>query len=264
MRILKKIVGTIAVLSLVLGACGNDEEKKTKPVEFGKTLNEGTHFLSLYSSKDKNIKGKDEIERLAYINDGKVTTYNVDAANLTLNKITDKSDEELLKIAKNEDKQAFKKQLERTIETNKAVFNYAYDHESNTKLEESEKKLSDVEDISYSKPKTHDLKLSINVENKKADKETIELAEKPTSYFNMNQKSYEKDLNTFMPEWFNQTIDTKEIGDEKFSGLQYQMKSKKDDTVYNKAVVKLKDNQSKIKFDNPKKSNDLIDVYNMD
>ncbi|EJH4613533.1 TPA: hypothetical protein PC685_002558 [Staphylococcus aureus] len=263
---MKKLIVSSLALSLLLVGCSNEEKEQTdsKPAEFGKTLNEETHFLSLYSSKDKNIEAKDKIERLAYIDQGKVTTYNVDASNLTLNKIANKSNEELLKIAKKEDKHAFNKQLENTIETHKAVVNYDYAKKENSKIEESEKQLSDVEDIKYIKPKSHDLKLSINVKNKKTDKETIELAEKPTSYFNMDQRKYEKDLNSFMPEWFNQTIATKRIGDNKFSGLQYEMKSKKDDTVYYNAVMKLKDNQSKVKFDNPKKSNDLIKVYNMD
>ncbi|MDU9350480.1 hypothetical protein [Staphylococcus ureilyticus] len=263
---MKKLIVSSLALSLLLVGCNNDEKKQTdsKPIKFGETLNEGTHFLSLYSSDDKNIKAKDKIERLAYIDEGKVTTYNVDASNLTLNKIADKSDEELLKIAKKEDKHTFNKQLESSIETNKAVANYAHDNETKSKINESEKKLSDVEDMSYVKPKSHKLKLSINIEDKKIDKETIELSKEHTNYFNMNQSEYEKDLNTFMPEWFDRTIDTKKIGDKKFSGLQYEVKSKKDDTFYYNAVLKLKDNQSKVKFDNPKKSNELIKVYNMD
>ncbi|WP_113589606.1 hypothetical protein [Staphylococcus aureus] len=261
---MKKLAVSSLALSLLLVGCSNEEaeQKDSKPVEFGKTLNEDTHFLSLYTSNHKNIKATDKIERLAYINEGKVTTYNVDASNLTLNKIANKSDEELLKIAKKEDKHAFNRQLEDTIEAEKAFVNYNIKEKS--KIEEYKEKLRDVENIKYIKPKTHDLKFTINVENKKANKETIELSHTPTLYFHMDQRKYEKDLNTFIWEWFNQTIDTKKIGDNRFSGLQYEMKSKKDDTLYYNAVMKLKDNQSKIKFDNPKKSNDLIKIYNMD
>ncbi len=263
MRILKKIVGTIAILSLILGACGNEKEE-SKPVEFGNTLKDGTHFLSLYSSDEKGIKGKDKIERLAYINDGKVTTYNIEESNLTLKEISDKSNSELLKISKKEDKHSFDKNKESVVEMQKINTNHAFENESNSKLEEAERSLDNAEALSYVKPKAQPLKLSIDVKNDKTYQETIDLTDTTGTLFNMDQKAYDDKVNNNSSEFFNEELDTKKINDVKYSGLQRDVENKKEDKLYNTAVMKIDDNQSKIKFDKPTKNSDLIDVYNMD
>jgi len=259
---MKKIISIIIVLSLVLGACSFGKKPERKSAEFGETISSGKHFLFITESKSKNIKASDKIKKIAYVNNAKIKYYNLNESSVKLKDITDKDNEELLKLAKKEDKNRFKTDKAQAIEQNKINFvTLEKDDPEYRKAERTEKNL---ENLSYIKPKSHKLKLETTIENGKPSMELLTAQYTPSIMFNYTQDKYSKDKNEWHDDIYNQEVAAKEINDKRYSGLQNKIQIDDKDELYNKVLIKLNDKQSKIKFDKPNKNNDVISTFNYD
>lgn len=258
---MKKVIGVIAIVSLILSACGKEEKKESKPVEFGSKLTKGKNFLFTYNSKHSDINAKDKIKGITYIENGKGTTYNVEKSGLTLEKVANKNNSSLLKLAKKEDQHAFnvnKKLNIKMYENIKNLENISSGNKSNKKLEEAQRNIDASKSLKYVEPKKHDLKLGVSAKDNKAEKESVNLGDVATTYIAVSQSEYNQILKRPAPEIYDSSIKTKKINDVKFSGLQKKVNGQR--TFYDKAVMKINDNNTKVKMDNPNTKNKAIDV----
>src|SRR5699024_1805697 len=121
-----------------------------------------------------------------------------------------------------------------------------------------------LENLSYIKPKSHKLKLETTIENGKPSMELLTAQYTPSIMFNYTQDKYSKDKNEWHDDIYNQEVAAKEINDKRYSGLQNKIQIDDKDELYNKIINKLKEKQSKIKYDKPNKNNDVISTFNYD
>lgn len=248
---MKKVIGIIAIVSLVLSACGKEEQKESKSVEFGSKLTKGKNFIFTYYSKNKDIHSKDKIKNITYIEKGKGTTYNVEKSGLTLEKVANKNNSRLLNLAKKEDKHAFN--------DNKKMNVKLFEDSEKLGLEnESSEKLNMYRSLKYVEPKKHDLKLSVFAKDNKVKNESLNLGDVASSYIDINQSQYNSILKRPIPEIFDSSINTKKIDGIKFSGLQKKVNGKR--TFYSNVVMKINNNNTKVRMDNPNTKNKAIDV----
>src|SRR5699024_1127539 len=168
---MKKLMSIIITLSLVLGACSFGQKTERKAAEFGETISSGKHFLFIAESNSKNIKKTDKIKQIAYVNNAKIKYYNLNESSVKLKDITDKDNEELLKLAKKEDKNRFKTDKAQAIEQNK--INLVTLEKNDPEYRKAERTEKNLENLSYIKPKSHKLKLETTIENGKPSMELL-------------------------------------------------------------------------------------------
>lgn len=258
---MKKVIGIIAIVSLILSACGKEEKEESKPVEFGNKLTKGKNFLFTYNSKNSDINAKDKIKGITYIENGKGTTYNVEKSGLTLQKVSNKNNSSLLKLAKKEDQHAFnvnKKLNIKMYEDIKNLENVSSGNKSDKKLKEAQRNIDTSKSLKYVEPKRHNLKIDVFAKDNRVKKESINLGDIASTYIAVNQSEYNQILKRPVPETYDSSIKTKKINDVKFSGLQKKVNGHR--TFYDKAVMKINDNNTKVKMDNPNTKNKAIDV----
>ena len=62
-------------------------------------------------------------------------------------------------------------------------------------------------------------------------------------------KEYEKSVNETLSDFYEESIPTKKINGQKYSGLQLSSGDSKQDATYNKVVMKIDKDQSKVVLD---------------
>ncbi|MFF0676798.1 hypothetical protein ACFYSI_12825 [Staphylococcus xylosus] len=251
---MKKLVGVILSMSFLLGACGHEERK---PAEFGKTISKGEHILLITDSKDKDIKENEKINQVAHVKDGNIRYYKMNS-NLRLKGLNDKKDDDLLKLAKKEDKEEFEesKEMFRSSE-NLLAIKAKRDGKSDEKFIE---RIDNVDSMSYKSPESHKLNIETVIKNEKTIKESLNMSYGSSSYplwsISKNiDNEYEKELKKTIEPFFDKQIKAKNIGDERYSGLQ---------SNEHKILMKLKDNQANITFDKETHNNPYISTFNYD
>uniref|UniRef100_UPI003F54C66A hypothetical protein n=1 Tax=Staphylococcus shinii TaxID=2912228 RepID=UPI003F54C66A len=251
---MKKLVGVILSTSLLLGACGHEERK---PAEFGKTISKGEHILLITDSKNKGIKENEKINQIAHVKDGNIRYYKVNS-NLRLKGINDKEDDDLLKLAKKEDKEKFEESKE-TFRSNENLLaiQAKRDGKNDEKFIE---RIDNVDEMSYKSPESHKLNIETVIKNKNPIKESLNMSYGSLSYplWSISKNigdEYEKELKKTIDPFFDKQIKTKKIGDDRYSGLQSNQ---------HKILVKLKDNQANIIFDKETHNNPYISTFNYD
>lgn len=251
---MKKFFVIILGMFLLLGGCGHEERK---PAEFGKTISKGEHMLLITDNKNKDIKENEKIDQIARVKDGYVSYYNMNS-NIKLKDIKDKKDNELLKLAKKEDKKAFDESKESfRFDRNLLALKAKEDGKSDEKFIEQ---IDNADKVSYKSPENNKLKIETVIKNKKPIKESVTMsfssATLPLENDSENiEEYYNKKLKETYEVFFDKQIKTKNIGSDRYSGLQNNQ---------GKILLKLKDNQSSIIFDKETHNNPYISTFNYD
>ncbi|MCG2096772.1 hypothetical protein ACFDA4_10640 [Staphylococcus epidermidis] len=165
---------------LLLSACsfGSSSSNK-KEVKFGELMNNGKKVSFILKNKDEETAPDKDNPIVAYIftNNGKSTTYDAQGGKYDLGDMKDKSQDEILKIAKKQDKENIKKQRKEYLgdaRNDKDVQKTNYEESiklrgkdsSITKqekrmLESDEKIYDDLKNLKYTEPKERDLKIEV-------------------------------------------------------------------------------------------------------
>ncbi|MDU9352034.1 hypothetical protein [Staphylococcus warneri] len=250
---MKKTIVAAITCSLLLAGCSNernDEVKTKEPVEFGNALSKGEHFLFSYDSHLKGVEKDDKIKQISYIKDGKITTYNFEKGNLTLNKASDKGNEDLLKWAKKYDKKSFDDELSERKETTKTLSEADSDTFSKKERKEYKDTYDKLKKIKYIEPKANDLKITRSTDDDDRTKQiSLKKRYESIDLHEGNKKEYEKSVNETLSDFYEESIPTKKINGQKYSGLQLSSGDSKQDATYNKVVMKIDKDQSKVVLD---------------
>lgn len=238
---MKKYIIALVVMVLTLSACSNDEKKK--PVTIKDKLTKDKQIAYVYDTKNKNIKKSDKVQQILSIDDGKAKPYMIENASLTLEELTKKDDEEVLKIAKKADKKAFESEKESQLESEKLLSVIKKDKK---KKADKKDRVTEIENVEYSKPKAIQLKFSAPIKDSKDSKEIVLTPSPYNPYASMKlerNKDYERTNKSF-PMIFSDELESVKINGERYSGLQDDVGDKN-----RNVVVHLKDDESKITFD---------------
>lgn len=177
---MKKLLMVTFSAGLLLSACsfGSDVSNQ-KEVKFGEMMNKGKRVSFVLKNKDEESTPDKDNPIVAYIftNNGKSTTYDAQGGNYDLGDMKDKSQDEILKIAKKQDKENIKKQRKEYLgdaRNDKDVQKTNYEESiklrgkdsSITKqekrmLESDEKIYDDLKNLKYTEPKERDLKIEV-------------------------------------------------------------------------------------------------------
>ncbi|OJH01853.1 hypothetical protein BL313_02315 [Staphylococcus hominis] len=171
---MKKVLGVALGAGILLTACGSNGSPAAneKEVKFGEIMNKGKQI----SYKVKNYDGEQaptknsEIKYIIKTNNGKVTAYNVQDE-IELKDIKDKSDKEIIDLAKKQDKKYMLNAKDETIGKIKDSIKSIKDYDNldeldkDTKesyieqLNDDEKMLKELNNYKYSEPKERKLKI---------------------------------------------------------------------------------------------------------
>lgn len=177
---MKKLLMVTFSAGLLLSACsfGSDASNQ-KEVKFGETMNNGKKVTFLLKNKDEESTPDKDNPIVAYIftDNGKSTTYNANDGKYDLGDMKDKSQDEILKIAKKEDKETVERERKEYLgdaRNEKDVQKTNYEESvklrgkdsSMTKqekriLEDDEKIYNDLKNLKYTEPKERKLKIGV-------------------------------------------------------------------------------------------------------
>lgn len=176
------LVGMVGA-TLLLGACGNgstgNNSAEKKDVTFGEIFNKGKKVSFEVENKPDNDDHKpvkdSYVNKYIFTNDGKQTIYN-GSRETTLEEIKDKSNEEILKIAKKEDEEVFNKLKNNNIDIKKIDIkndkNFIESEkkypskvkEMEKKLENNEKELEKIRKDEYESPNERPVKIKVKTD----------------------------------------------------------------------------------------------------
>lgn len=177
---MKKLLLISFSAGLLLSACsfGSDASNQ-KEVKFGEVMNNGKKVTFLLKNKDEESTPDKDNPIVAYIftDNGKSTTYNANDGKYDLGDMKDKSQDEILKIAKKEDKETVERERKDVLgdaRNDRDVQKTNYDESikndgknaSTTKqqkgvFEDYNKKYKDLKNLKYTEPKERDLKIGV-------------------------------------------------------------------------------------------------------
>lgn len=277
-----KVFTFILSTSIILSACSGNSVGDKKEVKMGEMMNKGKHifyvvsnqqdtkvdahgrFYEIGEDQDKPMVGtkpsKDTyIDRIIETDNGKMKVYDAglnetfdgdkDNEFIKLKDLKDKDDDEIIKMAKERDKENFKRQKKEKVDTLRA------DNESTDR----------VENFKYKKPEKRDAKISV-VEDESGNHTAIErfyltqngMGKEP---LNINHNGHmENDTEYFhKPEDLNRVF------------IEYDVNNVKPFKIYNKSYVglgekagetmlitKVGDKTEKSKFDEP--DSDYVEI----
>lgn len=236
---MKKLLMVTFSAGLLLSACsfGSDASNK-KEAKFGEMMNNGKRVSFVLKNKDEESTPDKDNPIVAYIftNNGKSTTYDAQDGNYDLGDMKDKSQDEILKIAKKQDKENIKKQRKEYLgdaRNDKDVQKTNYEESvklrgkdsSITKqekrmLESDEKTYNDLKDLKYTEPKERDLKIGVVEDGTGNDTEKEQFYAFPRY---IDDESYEfvtdtKTINHYMYE-MNEANKNMTVYDDKYAYL---------------------------------------------
>ncbi|AVL76270.1 hypothetical protein CEQ12_00185 (plasmid) [Staphylococcus cohnii] len=270
-----KILGLVFSSSIILAACDGNSEADKKDVQFGEIMNNGqkVSFIIDNQDDDVNYPTKDSyISSYIFSDDGKITVYNGNESS-KLSDTQEKSDEDILKQAKEEDKKNFedtkkenKESLEGYIDQNNSKIKSEnikqHVKERSSKENKSfQNDISKLENTEYKEPKERNLKIKVE------EDETGNHASKERMYMignKFNEVKWQrgndieyinkpKDLKSLYYE-FDQHGNPKEVYDDRYAYLT----NGEGLTL----ATKVSDKVEKTSFDKP--DSDFIDVVKED
>ena len=177
---MKKLLMVTFSAGLLLSACsfGSDVSNQ-KEVKFGEMMNDGKRVSFVLKNKDEeSMPDKDNpIVDYIFTDNGKSTTYHDNDGKYELEDMKDKSQDEILKMAKKVDKESLEKEREEYLgdaRNDKDVQKTNYEESiklrgkdsSITKqekrmLESDEKIYNDLKNLKYTEPKERKLKIGV-------------------------------------------------------------------------------------------------------
>ncbi|MEJ7437803.1 hypothetical protein [Staphylococcus warneri] len=177
---MKKLLLISFSAGLLLSACsfGSDASNK-KEAKFGEMMNDGKRVSFVLKNKDEESTPDKDNPIVDYIftDNGKSTTYHDNDGKYELEDMKDKSQDEILKMAKKVDKESLEKEKKEYLgdaRNDKDVQKTNYEESiklrgkdsSITKqekrmLESDEKIYNDLKNLKYTEPKERDLKIEV-------------------------------------------------------------------------------------------------------
>ncbi|MBX7841511.1 hypothetical protein K5B73_11770 [Staphylococcus warneri] len=177
---MKKLLMVTFSAGLLLSACsfGSDVSNQ-KEVKFGEMMNKGKHVSFILKNKDdESTPDKDNpIVDYIFTDNGKSTTYHDNDGKYELEDMKDKSQDEILKMAKKVDKESLEREKKEYLgdaRNDKDVQKTNYEESiklrgkdsSITKqekrmLESDEKIYNDLKNLKYTEPKERKLKIGV-------------------------------------------------------------------------------------------------------
>ncbi len=176
------LIGMVGT-TLLLGACSNgstgNSSAEKKDVTFGEILNEGKKISYVVQNDEDSEEYKPTKDSIVYsyifTDDGKQTIYK-GADETTLKDLKDKSDKEILDIAKKEEKKAFKDAKERDIasqerdvnELDQKIEHFKAEGDDTKRFEEllreDKDELEDIKNTEYKAPQERPVKIKVNTD----------------------------------------------------------------------------------------------------
>lgn len=176
------LIGMVGT-TLLLGACSNgstgNSSAEKKDVTFGEILNEGKKISYVVQNDEDSEEYKPTKDSIVYsyifTDDGKQTIYK-GADETTLKDLKDKSDKEILDIAKKEEKKAFKDAKERDIasqerdvnELDQKIEHFKAEGDDTKRfeelLQEDKDELEDIKNTEYKAPQERPVKIKVNTD----------------------------------------------------------------------------------------------------
>lgn len=177
---MKKLLMVTFSAGLLLSACSfSSDASNQKEVKFGEMMNNGKKVTFLLKNKDEESTPDKDNPIVAYIftDNGKSTTYNANDGKYDLGDMKDKSQDEILKIAKKEDKETVERERKDVLgdaRNDRDVQKTNYEegiklrgkNSSDTKsdkaiFEDYDKKYKDLKNLKYTEPKERNLKIGV-------------------------------------------------------------------------------------------------------
>lgn len=177
---MKKLLMITFSAGLLLSACSFGSDKSNqKEVKFGELMNNGKKVSFVLKNKDEESAPDKDNPIVDYIftDNGKSTTYHDNDGKYELEDMKDKSQDEILKMAKKVDKESLKKERKDVLvdaknERDVQKTNYEQSIKKRGKdssitksekrmLEDDEKKYNDLKNMKYTEPKERDLKIGV-------------------------------------------------------------------------------------------------------
>ncbi|MCJ1788028.1 hypothetical protein [Staphylococcus warneri] len=177
---MKKLLMVTFSAGLLLSACSfSSDTSNKKEAKFGEMMNNGKRVSFVLKNKDEeSTPDKDNpISDYIFTNDGKSTTYHDSNGKYDLGDLKDKSQDEILKIAKKVDKESLEKERKDVLgdaRNDRDVQKTNYDESikndgknaSTTKqqkgvFEDYDKKYKDLKNLKYTEPKERKLKIGV-------------------------------------------------------------------------------------------------------
>lgn len=235
---MKKFLVLILSTIFILGACGQSKsDKKGKTVSFTDQLNKGNHVVLLYEDSDDEIDKDQYLDGIANIEDGKATLYNFREKHMNVGEAEKKSDKDLVKMAKKEDKKAFKDAKRKKID----LYENLSSSDDDKFKEDNKKELKEAKKLKYKEPKKQTMTTEV-----KAVKGTTKTSRIETSKFDDDSDDEINDIildyNSDLNEEFNSVCKPKKVGSTKMIGLV--KKTSSGDNLH--AIMRSDDNVSKV------------------
>lgn len=244
---MRKLIITILVFVVALAACSQNENRKPKTLK--NKLTDGKEIVYVYDTKHKEIKKTDKVKKILVVTNGKAKTYSLSNSTKTLEDLSKKSDEEVIKFAKKADKKTFNKSKDKYIDMAELLVTIEGDNKrknKKNKLEESEEIVTQLEKAKYQAPKSQQLNFSDVIKEKDGKKEIIQVPEPNDTYLSDMFAGTKRSVETF-PVILSNELNSQKVSGNRYGGLQDKI------TKSNlNFVVKLKDNESKVTFDKVK------------
>lgn len=233
---MKKFLVLILSTIFILGACGQSKsDKKGKTVSFTDQLNKGNHVVLLYKDSDDEIDKDQFLDGIANIEDGKATLYNLREKQVNVGEAEKKSDNDLVKMAKKEDKKAFKDAKRKQLDI------YEGFHLDDDMKKEDKEKASEVKKLKYKEPKKQTM--TTEVKSVKGTTKTSRIENSDSDDWDdfddkVTLLNYKRELN----EEFNNVCKPKKVGSSNMIGVVN--KEGGDDNLH--AIMKGDDNIDKV------------------
>ncbi|MDS3884625.1 hypothetical protein [Staphylococcus hominis] len=165
---MKKVLGVALGAGILLAACGSDGSPAAnqKEVKFGEIMNKGKQVSFIVNNEDGLDKPSDDNKITKYIvsKNGKYTAYQSDR-NTRFGEVKDKSFDEIVKMAKDQDKQFFDKEKNNEIYDLERFRDNFLEEFSGAKVERKIKRVNEnVKELKkekYKEPDTKDLKIEV-------------------------------------------------------------------------------------------------------
>ncbi|MDZ5123593.1 hypothetical protein [Staphylococcus epidermidis] len=154
----------VATILLLVG-CGNASNKKN--VKFGDIMNGDKKVSLILSSTGEGSKPSkdDAVDTFVVTENGKVTSY-TSKASYYLEDLKGKSEEEIINIAKKQDKEYFKQEKASSLDSLKLDLSFAKEGDDVDKeeVEEKEKSIKEIENTKYTKPSPRKLEIAVTTD----------------------------------------------------------------------------------------------------
>ena len=172
---MKNILGIALGAGILLSACGSNGSPAAdqKEVKFGEIMNKGKQIsYKVYADDNGTLSKNSELGYIIVTNNGKATSYNI--KDKTLKDLKDKSNNEIIDIAKKQDKESFEADKENYIQSAKEnIKSRQKDVEEfsdeigeggvadseKAQIPRVSKEIKDMEKINYKEPKARKLKI---------------------------------------------------------------------------------------------------------